>query len=371
MLNSFFVENFRLFHRLEIARLGRVNLLVGKNNSGKSALLEAIEIYASNASVQTLENIVSGRDETWNGKGPTQTQQVSDNPIKHLFRGHHLPGIEEPGISLGTSSQPGEHILLRTAAFQIEVDEENVSRRKRITALEASETASEVEISLIVQQGQKFARIIRLEPNFSVPWKRPFSQTVSHPICICQVVPTRNMSAHQVAALWDSIALTNFGDEVVCGLKLVAPEITALAFVEADGESNAARIPYIRTENSLEPLPLKSMGDGMTRLLHIIIALVTAQNGILLIDEFENGLHWSVQLAVWRTVFRIATDLNVQVFATTHSSDCVSSFEEACKEHPDDGAFIRLQMNREGEPIAKIYSFETLADSLDSDVEVR
>ena len=75
MLDSFFVENFRLFRRLEMARLGQVNLLVGKNNSGKSALLEAIELYASNASIRTLLSLILGREEEWNERNQSGNQQ--------------------------------------------------------------------------------------------------------------------------------------------------------------------------------------------------------------------------------------------------------------------------------------------------------
>lgn len=78
---------------------------------------------------------------------------------------------------------------------------------------------------------------------------------------------------------------------------------------------------YVKIEGIDEPLPLKSMGDGITRLFHIIVALVNARNGILLIDEFENGLHWSVQPKVWDIVFQLSEKLNVQVFATTHSHE--------------------------------------------------
>jgi AAA15 family ATPase/GTPase len=74
-------------------------------------------------------------------------------------------------------------------------------------------------------------------------------------------------------------------------------------------------------------LPLKSMGDGINRILTIILALVNAENGFLLIDEFENGLHYSVQEQLWKIIFSLSKKLNVQVFVTTHSNDCISGFE--------------------------------------------
>jgi AAA15 family ATPase/GTPase len=69
------------------------------------------------------------------------------------------------------------------------------------------------------------------------------------------------------------------------------------------------------------------MGDGMNRILTIILALVNSDNGCLLIDEFENGLHYTVQENLWRIIFHLSKELNIQVFATTHSEDCIKGFQ--------------------------------------------
>lgn len=109
----------------------------------------------------------------------------------------------------------------------------------------------------------------------------------------------------------------------------------------------------------------------MTRLFHIIVALVNASDGVLLIDEFENGLHWSVQPQVWRWVFRLAERQNVQVFASTHSRDCIAGFEEAWVEHLEAGGFLRLDSSDAEGIKVTTYDLETLGDALDMHVEVR
>ena len=371
MLDSFFVENFRLFRRLEIARLGRVNLLVGKNNSGKSALLEAVELYASNASLATLQSLVLGRDEAWNERNSSKEPLPSKNSVRHLFRGHQLPGIGEQGIALGTGEDKTQALQIRVAAYQMETYADGITRRITLTAQEAEEAEYAVEIAVIVQDKDTVRRVIKLDSTTDNPWIRPRSLPEVTPKNTCQIVPTHNMTPYKIATLWDLVGLTDAESEVIAGLKLIAPSIIGVGFVENETGSGQARVPLVRTTDAPEPLPLKSMGDGMTRLFHIIVALVNAKNGILLIDEFENGLHWSVQSAVWKTVFRLAADLNVQVFATTHSRDCVASFEEAWKDSPEEGAFFRLQINKEGDSVARAYTLETLMDSLETDVEVR
>ncbi|WP_052700257.1 AAA family ATPase [Methylocucumis oryzae] len=100
------------------------------------------------------------------------------------------------------------------------------------------------------------------------------------------------------------------------------------------------------------------------------MSLVNAKDGVLLIDEFENGLHWSVQQSVWDVLFKLAETLNVQIFCTTHSSDCIKGFECVWKQFPENGAYFRL-FTRNGNIQAQEYDVETLSDSLETDVEVR
>ena len=88
------------------------------------------------------------------------------------------------------------------------------------------------------------------------------------------------------------------------------------------------------------------MGDGINRILTIILAMVNCENGYLLIDEFENGLHYSVQEKLWEIIFSLAEKLNIQVFATTHSSDTIRAFENIVNQNetvPLNGLLIKLE----------------------------
>lgn len=90
------------------------------------------------------------------------------------------------------------------------------------------------------------------------------------------------------------------------------------------------------------------MGDGINRILSIILALVNSDNGYLLIDEFENGLHYSIQAKVWQIIFELAQELNVQVFATTHSNDSVEAFAKTLENNPNfEGSLYRLEKKSE------------------------
>lgn len=376
MLTSLLIKNFRLFRALSIERLGRVNLVVGKNNSGKSALLEAVELYASNGSTtQVLINLVTNRQETWKGQAQSEDESVVINPVRHLFYGHDIPALGEPGIFLGPITPKSQQLHIFLAAYRLETNEDNIPRRVMVPTSDLPQDLTELELALVAKESGKFRRILRLDRDLDQEASLNRRNTLlggPAPKIGVEVVPTGNMTEERLATLWDQINLTGLADEVVLGLQLLDSKITGIAFVEGTGRRNrGGRTPIIKLSHISEPLPLRTMGDGMTRIFHIIVALVNARNGILLIDEFENGLHWSVQPKVWKTVFRLAEQLNVQVFATTHSRDCVMGFEDAWKEHDELGAFFRLNAKPEGEVTVTPYSCGTLSDALESDVEIR
>ena len=119
------------------------------------------------------------------------------------------------------------------------------------------------------------------------------------------------------------------------------------------------------------PVPLKSLGDGATRFFGIALALANSRNGFLVIDEVENGVHHSKQLELWKMVLQTAYINNTQVFAATHSWDCMRGFAQAATELEDvDGVLVRIE--RHGNKTRAIeYSEEELRVAAEQGIEVR
>jgi hypothetical protein len=198
----------------------------------------------------------------------------------------------------------------------------------------------------------------------------------------CSLIPTDFMPQTDLSDLWDRVSLTSFEDKVLGALRLIEPKLRGLAFIKAPSERRSpntrymeARIPVARIEGSDERIPLNSMGDGMLRVLQLVLAILPAQGGFLLIDEFENGLYYGVQEAVWKMVFELAAELDIQVFATTHSQDCIKSFAQAAQKHPEEGVLFKLSRSRavsdDGKVISIVYSEEQLAFASETQMEVR
>ena len=109
----------------------------------------------------------------------------------------------------------------------------------------------------------------------------------------------------------------------------------------------------------------------MNRMLGIALALVNAKDGMLLIDEVDTGLHYSVLPDLWKLIFEVAHRLNVQVFATSHSWDCIQAFQQAADANKDEeGMLIRLE-NRKDSIRAVTFDEEELAVVAREQIEVR
>jgi hypothetical protein len=269
MLTSFSIRNFRLFQHLEVKRLSRVNLVVGKNNSGKSAFLEAVELYTSNASPSTVIELVESRQETWTGAGNTNFRTLFNNPVRHLFYGHKLPLINEAGISLGEISDSTK-LHITVAAYKTDFQPDGSSNRIRLTNTSQVDNLEDVEL-LLISEEDKLRRILSLSDSYyfnglfssssssssststsiSSGLKRSYTLNYLEGMAAgfkypWQVVHTQNMSNKQVAALWDLTSLTELESAVIDALKLIEPRVTGVAFVEDTTSLNRSddnRIP--------------------------------------------------------------------------------------------------------------------------------
>jgi AAA15 family ATPase/GTPase len=106
------------------------------------------------------------------------------------------------------------------------------------------------------------------------------------------------------------------------------------------------------------------------------LKLFGAKGGFFLIDEFENGLHYSIQEKVWELLFEMAERYKIQIFATTHSWDCIESFTKvAVRRTETDGVLFRLgrsvRTSDHGKIIATVFDEEALKNITQTDMEVR
>ena len=384
MLDSLLIKNFRSLEHLVVPKLGRVNLMVGKNNSGKSTVLEALRIYAGNAQRHLLEAIARGHDERYQVQEGESQDGEAVAPFQDFFTGRLFPRNRQTAITVGEANKSSSLLTIRYVVLE-EVEEtltDETGATKRLQRYfydpeEEVETDGDLQPVFLIQKGE------RSFPPLKLLGAGLRSRLISEhtPSVPCSVIPTEFISMDELADAWDAIALTDEEEVVKRALRIVAPDFESLVFVRADGSTGPGRYRPMRTamvklSGMSRPVPLNSMGDGMLRVLQLALKLFAAKGGFLLIDEFENGLHYSVQEKVWGLLFEVAERHNIQIFATTHSWDCIESFTKvAVARIETDGVLFRLgrsvRTSDQGRVIATVFDEAALQSITQQDVEVR
>lgn len=358
MIKDFYISNFRHFKDLQLEQLKQVNLFVGRNSAGKSALLEAFLLFFTQMSVKHLPEIHAVRQENWEPK----SDYITKSTARHLFRNHKLPEMGAPGFKLSSKGDP-RSFEAKIRGYYSEADGPMTTFRIIEDDLLDADPDF-LEPFLVLEKDEHTQRLVRVSRYSDGRRIRSIQRYESANNAF--FVPTRGVTDEDVSYLWDAISLTESEQDVIDGLKLIEPNVEGVAFVGSERD----RIALVKLKNQNEPVSLKSLGDGMSRILQIILSLVNAKNSVLLVDEFENGLHWGIQKDVWELIFKLAQRFDVQVFATTHSRDCIEGFEEAWSKNVDMGSFARVY-RKDDDVFVREYSFELLKDSIETDVEVR
>jgi AAA15 family ATPase/GTPase len=141
-----------------------------------------------------------------------------------------------------------------------------------------------------------------------------------------------------------------------------------------DTASDEDRVPMITLSGREKAIPLSSFGEGTERTLWIGSAIVNSRDGMLLIDEIENGLHYCIQPKLWEIIFETAQKLNVQVFATTHSYDCLQAFQQVAEDYGSSESMLVSLRRREADPediVAVLSDRDELGAVVDANIEVR
>ena len=336
MLPALEIKNFKSIKHLTIPKLRRVNLFTGKNNTGKSSLLEAVYILINNGSHRVLHEIISERIQG----NKTKVNLSNIETIKTLFGSKNI-GINNAFIVNASANGKIFKVDLFAGTSR---DFERFHSRPNVNFFSVADFIYE-RIFIVKGDDNDF---LSVDENI--------------------YILSENTSLQKNIHLWDKIVLTDKEDQVVDALKIIEPRIQRLAFIDRGGE----RVAMVRLKGGEEAVELQSMGDGINRILSIVLAAVNVAGGYLLIDEFENGLHYSVQEQLWKVLFQMANDLDIQLFVTTHSSDCINSFEEVLNEQTAvSGQLFRLERNKDGEIQTVSYNKDELQIATDNDIETR
>jgi predicted ATP-dependent endonuclease of OLD family len=295
MLTEIKIQNFRGFKDLSVGPLKRVNLIIGQNNTGKTGLLEALALVLADP-LQAAESLpqlfrVTGGDLNENfWKWTIYDKDAKRSTIIRVA----IQGQQDFDVALTDGPPPSGFLRMRT--------------------VRQPEPIKLGQMSLWRSRNQPSAGLKTV--SFSTHPSDPTNDAIDYN----RVVLRRRKK--QVEAL----------------LKTIEPRLEAIESFQTGKE------PLLYADLGLsEMIPVTQMGQGFNRLLDIYSEIVAAEAKVLLIDEIENGIHHSVLETIWNGLFHASLEVGVQIFATTHSWECVLAADRAArKQEPYELNLIRL-----------------------------
>ncbi len=376
MYKSFSARHFRCFRDFRLEGLARFNLFVGRNNVGKTALLEALFIHAGTYNPELTLRVNGFRgieviSVKWGGWG--------EAPWDSIFRDFDtrttivLVGQDENGkrriIKIRQVSEPSElsevvHSITRKQNGGQPLPQGSYgtlaepSRQLTVT----SELAKVLELVCEEDGGTSKHYLVITPQGIQIP--------LSPPPPFEAIFQSARVSAKPMerAERFGQLQIVGKKDLLVRSLQSIEPRLKDVVEVFVGGQP----LLYGSLEGMERMLPLQLMGEGMVRLTDLILNIANTPNGILLVDEIETGFHYSALPKMWRAIASVAREMNTQVFATTHSLECIVAAHQVFSEESTyDFRLFRLEFDLEGEIRAVAFDQRAMEVFIEQEWEVR
>ncbi len=355
MITEVLIKNFKCFRQLTIPDLGRITLVAGKNNVGKSALIESLFLFCDRVRADMILR-------QYNWRGITMVPITPEAMWAPIFRDNEY--------------RTREILLSFTVEGQTEYAKftfnENFTPPSQSVAL-----PPEQEIPTTEEPSGGFALDIEYSWNGTSQLSHLFIDDQRKPALWAEKRELRTISAsffaakshlssREIASQFSVLAREGRENEVLKFLQLIEPRLEALKII-TEGHSSSV---HGKLAGFPRTLPINLMGEGMEKLLGVILAVTHSPNRLVLIDEIENGLHYSILPAVWKALGQAAREYKAQIVATTHSYECLQAAHEGLSEMPEDFRYIRLD-RKDDEISAKLSNYEMVGTALKTNLEIR
>lgn len=347
------IKNFRGIDNLIIDDFSRVNVFLGQNNSGKSSILECLMLIMGVSNPDLPQAINSLRTRTYS----------SFMDLSYMF--HNVDIRQKPEISAELLDNTKRDLTLElTYVF------------------DKSEQSDMHDGKIPTSETKTFLNTLRmLFDIYTDNNKNSYVSSISidqKGLAINRKIADGYLEKNSLALLPADLSVGNPINDlvelakrmkkgfVIEQLKKFDPRITMLEILN--------NVAYIGLEGVNQLLAVNMMGDGMRRYLNVVAAAANPTNNIILIDEIDNGLHYSAYKKLWEAIFALATDTNKQVFVTTHSKETLYRLNEMLEEHSEYQDALRLytveNTKLKGHQAYK-YTYEGLSCACENDVELR
>lgn len=360
-LNSFSITNFKCFKSIELNNLGQFNLIIGDNNIGKTSLLEAL-LFTDNR-IETLKNY-------------HKTLCYRDVHI------HHSKELTPNGLKIHF---PNESYL----SFLLHNDKEKMLIKAESNQKKIDIGLQQIHKDLITESDKK---LIENEDSISKNldykyWIRWFENDELSNVSILYSDELNNIHDRYIPFIkalkgyssdlrshFIEISSNNrfYSKEIEENLREFIPNLDEIGLRRIDDQE----LIGFGLKGRSDYVPITSYGDGVVRFFRILIEIIKCKNKRLMIDELTNGIHYSRLVSFWQMIIKACIKNNVQLFATTHSSECISAYKKALtsidfEKYQEISRITNLDINLEGDVFASIYEFQEFSSNLVAENEMR
>ena len=350
MLKSLTIKNFRCFKDARLDGLKRVNIVTGRNATGKTVLLESLFLAGGGSPLTVL--ILRAM------RGMGDNVQINNTTLARLWEDLfwcfdiHRP-IDISGI--GTSQDSRSVLIAEAGAGSLTLP--------LTSQAEDARTESESPIQFTWRFDGRQDVVIR--PKIT-PQGLQIENT-SVPILAIMFPANFTLNPQETSQRLSDIRRKNHLKMLIETMRTVFPDVTDVSV-----ENNAGvwmvyiSIPHVASQM----IPMALHSAGMNRFVAILLGIASAPKGIVLVDELENGLYYKTLGDVWRALHKFADQYKTQVFVTTHSMECLQAAADAIRVAPEDFALVRANLDGE-ERWLDTFSGEKLEGALESGFELR
>lgn len=359
MITSATIENFKCFKRLNFPDLSRITLLGGRNNVGKTATLEALAIFYGRVGPRMFYRYLA-----WRG-----IRGISNEPdfvMAPLFRNYQV----DNKISISIVDDGREE----TMEIEFHPSYQHRAIEKSLTEKDNANLSDGIDenvyppyiVDITYKSKGEAVRKAQIINDAAISEVRG-DQSLLYPQNVVYVgVATRSYSDSDVFR-FGQLDIIGKQDIILAALRILEPRLHNLSSI-AVGQK-----PLIHGDIGIgRKIPIAHMGEGMGRLLSIALAIAVNKNGLILIDEFEHGIHHSAMPKIWESISKMAQEFNCQIISTTHSYECLQAAFEGTSNAglADEFRYIRLDRNEQN-IVAKTFTHPMIGAAIDRGWEVR
>lgn len=371
MLKTVTIKNFRGFESFELQQLGRINLLVGLNNSGKTSILEAIQLLCSPRNIASLSETMTDRGEFFFSEERGRARELD---ICHLFYGHEM----QLGSTFCISGTKENENTLEELVAEIDVMPPIRYNDEQPSLLNDEEPDEFKRLSFVFRWPHRLKKEglqLPISPKGGVyiDYVRHSRRDIENLVVRTQFVTSSSLTTEKMAELFNQVVLTPEEELVQEALQTIEPKIERIAVVSTEKyRYSGSRGGFVvRLSDRDQRVPIGSMGDGIWRILGLALATVSARGGFLFVDEIDTGLHFTAMSDMWKLIWKTATRLNVQVFATTHNSDCWTSLATLASQEEAAQEGITIHRIERGKETSVVFTEREIAIAAERGIEVR